>query len=559
LLKDSFRHSNIRESTLTLSNNIYDKSIDNFPSLQKVRKPNITFAMSLLLENLLYRRNNKDNNYVLISLDASLYSPSKKDIISFKQMYGVSLKDIKDAKDILVHVGIIKFTKGSARFQENLCLPSKYQWVKTQSQLSKIELNDIRKWNRSLLELTYLDIAKVLSYHNPNIEKHHAVIRFKDSKDKKKIIKEFNIHKEYETGVQQINEYLIANDLAEFTYQRIYSDRISKDGSLDEYGYGRCFGGFQQITKEHRHLVCEELNLKEYDVTSCLPNILYCLDTDKTYEGDIYNDAMKAAGVKEEHFVDYREVFKPTFIIMMNCKGKHKTIQAIRSYLYEKGLLKTDSELKDKKIAKNFIDNELEYRYVFDPIEFVETIYNTFPEFQKYFFTRSSKLSQFIESQIAIDIMLMMKEEGINPLTIHDAYLFPEEKYEELSEKAKNIFNNRISEYKKNISSSFKKNIVNPSFSFVNSYYYIHCLFFYDNSFLISYNLLSFLINYNSFLISYNLLSFLINYNSFLISYNLLFLNRQALNKILYLLYTKLKSILKLEYTFFDKNVFGFT
>jgi dUTP pyrophosphatase len=73
-------------------------------------------------------------------------------------------------------------------------------------------------------------------------------------------------------------------------------------------------------------------------------------------------------------------------------------------------------------------------------IEFVETIYNTFPEFQKHFFTVSSKLSQFVESQIAIEIMLMMVEEGINPLTIHDAYLFPKERFEELSEKAIKIF-----------------------------------------------------------------------------------------------------------------------
>lgn len=416
--------------------------------------------MSLIIENLIYRKNARnskgiDYNYFLVSLNMADYSSKDKESIT--GILKVTYWDIKNAIKILEHAGIINVSLG---YRKYIKLQEDREWLydSENAKLTQLRLNPITMWNRELLNMTYLDIERMLSFYNPNKKRNHAVVRYKKNKE---VVKEINIPKKFETDLQNINKFLIKKGLREFTYQRVYNCEVKegidfdniKSGDIYNAGYGRCFSSFQQITKENRQLICEELNLKEYDITSCLPNILYTIETGSMYSGDIYNDIMTTLNIDIHDQPEYRDLIKTIFIIMLNV-DINNCEKSIRHFLYE----------------ENKLNNQGKYNLI--PFDIMKTIYDMLPELKNHFFTKSSSLTQFIESRIAIDIMNLMIKEGALPLTIHDAYLFPIDKYDYFVDQTTKIFYNNIKAYQGETSLfSFS----NPSYSFI--FYYFFNLF----------------------------------------------------------------------------------
>jgi hypothetical protein len=447
LKSKSVRIHNIREDTLKYCNRLFE-SITMFYNfrLKSSSQPGVVRAIAFIIENLIYKQSyEKEYRYFLISLNSANYTYQRE---SLSTLLNFSLSDIRHALKILKFANIINVQIGHRKYTGK---DNKDEWVydKDNAKLTTIRLNLVEQWNKEYIGLSYLDIGLMLSYSDPTIEKWHAILREKEKKKrgqkKAKVLQEVRLSKKYEKDIQQINRYLRKKELP--GYQRIYSCEQDGKGNRVNLGYGRIYNPFQQISKAHRALICEEQGWKEYDIKSCLANILYCIETGEKYNGDLYHDAMKACGIQECDFSKFREVFKKIFIIFFNIEEK-EAFQAINNVLYEEKLFQFKAE------------------------EIIQKIVSTFPVFDKYFFTKSSCLTQFLESKIAIEIMMYCIKNDILPLSIHDSYVFPVECYNELSSFADSVFDKVIHEFVNSDNCSSLQNFNNPCYSFILDNYF---------------------------------------------------------------------------------------
>jgi hypothetical protein len=399
-----------RDRTFQYNNNIYEKVKSNFKYHSDCQTGIVT-AMSLIMENLIYRKNLKDYKYFLISLNPNDYTQQNKDSLYYK--FNITYHDLIHAIEVLKYCGIISHIKGGRQYRK-LSTDTEWRYDYKTARLTSLYLNPINQWIPEI-NLSALDKMRILSYYKEEENKSTAIIRYKD--DKKNILYEKSIQ---DKKLQKINEWLVDNNYEDLQYQRIYSTQIDST----EIGYGRVFNTFQQISKEDRQTICEELQLREFDFKSCLINILYTLETSRMYEGDIYNDTMDLFGITEELQFYYRDIFKKIFIILLNCE-KRKAKKAINQVLKENNLLHL---LSSQKV--------------------IDTITQSFPILNKYFFTNSSSISQFLESEICISIMSIMINDNILPISIHDSFYFPTNDYEYYSNLCFSIFYNIIFNYK---------------------------------------------------------------------------------------------------------------
>lgn len=437
-----------------------------FSSFNSNKQKDVVYAMSIILDTLIRRRFSKEFNYMLISRDMSNFSPMHEN--SLKSKYNITYHSLINAVEILKKANIISEKRGYAQFVCDFNFSEKWYQNKNKSALTSLLLNDPLEWNKQLLNISYFDIARIFCYDNS--DKSDAIVRFKKHSNIKKnriIKKEINIPFHYEKAIRQINKYLIENNLSDFKYQRIYSCEIDDQNNIHNAGYGRIYSPFQQIPKNLREKVAEEFNLKEYDIKSCLPNILYFKEKGYKYPGDIYHDAMKACGIKEKHYSIYRDVFKKILLIMFNIKFEDCE-KSIRHLLFEYGILECGFE--SNKLKDNFIKNfNNSFQYKFNPRYIIRFIDNQFPEFKDYLFTKSSSYTQFIESKIAITVMSYMIKNSIIPITIHDAYYFPINLFDYYSNLCDNLFYKIITDELNNI---YNNNYFNPSFNFIINCYF---------------------------------------------------------------------------------------
>jgi hypothetical protein len=437
-----------------------------FSSFNSNKQKNVVYSMSIILDTLIRRRFSKEFNYMLISRDMSNFSPSSK--TSLKCKYNITYHTLINAVEILKQVNIISEKRGYAQFVCDFEFSEKWYQNKNKSALTTLTLNDPLEWNKQVLNISYFDIARIYCYDNSL--KSDAIVRYKKQsniKKNRKIIDEKIIPSTHEKAIRQVNKYLIKNNLSDFKYQRIYSCEIDEDKSIHNAGYGRLYSPFQQIPKDLREKIIEEFNLKEYDIKSCLPNILYFKEKGHKYQGDLYHDAMKACGIKEEHYSIYRDVFKKIFLLMFNIKFEDCE-KSIRHLLFEYGLL--ECEYDSKKLKDNFKNNfDNSFQYLFNPRYLIRFIELAFPEFKNYLFTKSSCYTQFIESKIALEVMSFMVKDNIIPITIHDAYYFPINDFEYYSSLCEDLFYKIISN---DINNSYSYNNFNPSFNYIINFYF---------------------------------------------------------------------------------------
>jgi hypothetical protein len=439
-----------RNRTFGYCHNIYEIVKDDF-NYHSDCQSGIVLAMSIILENLIYRKNLKEYKYFLISLNPNNYTQQNKESLYYK--FGITYHDLIHAIEILKYCGIISQIKGGRQYRK-LSYETEWHYDYKSARLTTLYLNPINQW-KSELNLSALDKMRILSYYKEE-DKPLAVIRYKD--DKKNILYEVTTQ---DKKLHKINEWLVDHHYKDLQYQRIYSTKINST----EIGYGRVFNTFQQISKVDRQTICEELNLKEFDFKSCLINIIYALETGKIYEGDIYNDTMNLFNIPSQYHYVYRDIFKKLFIIMLNCNEK-KVIPAIYSVLKEYGLIKSKYSIDNfhKYLKENNFPLYTPY-FTFTAKIIKKTISESFTILKNYFFTNSSSLTQFLESEICIKIMSIMINDNIIPLSIHDSYYFPIEDYEYYSNLCNSIFYNTISNFKL---STQKPEIIKVNFNVCN-------------------------------------------------------------------------------------------
>lgn len=450
------------DKTFKFCNNIYN-SIKPvyFSSFNSNKQKDVVHSMSIILDTLIRRRFQKEFNYMLISRDMSKFSPNIKNSLLLK--YNITYHSLINAIEILKQANIITEKRGYAQFISDSEFTELWYQNKKKSALTTLYLVGPLDWNKDIFNMSYFDIARLFCYDNST--KSDAIIRYKKQsniKKNRKIIDVKIIPLTHEKAIRKINKYLIKNNLEDFKYQRIYSCEIDDNKNIHNAGYGRLYSPFQQIPKDLREKIIEEFNLKEYDIKSCLPNILYFKEKGHKYKGDLYHDAMKACDIKKEHYSIYRDVFKKIFLLMFNIKFEDCE-KSIRHLLFEYGLL--EYEYDSQKLKDNFIKNfNNSFQYKFNPRYLMRFIELAFPEFKNYLFTKSSCYTQFIESKIAIEAMSYMIKNNIIPITIHDAYYFPINNFEYYSSICEDLFYKVISN---DINNFYSYNNFNPSFNYI--------------------------------------------------------------------------------------------
>lgn len=445
----------IKPSILAESHNIYEHfnyciQEDNIHSY---RQSTITTAISIILNNLISRRNlknipNRNNkyiksnfNYMIISHNMNDYNiKTKKDINIFSEN-DCSYKDVMQALKILQEANIIKLIKNGRiykrKYNEN------EDWKIKSSSMSRIYLNDISEWNKDYVSKNLLNITRSLFFNREdNSERTLVNLNIKNNKNNvlyKKTLED-------DIRLKNINNFLIEKDLPDLCYQRNYN---ALNDSPERIGYGRLTSQFHQISKSHREIILKKYDLEEFDFKSCLINILFVLETGELYQGDIYNDAMNFCGIHNKFYSDYRDVFKKIFIILLNSYNYNNCKKAIHQILREYGLLKSKKDFNLlNNFQSNFSDKNNIIRYTFTAEEIIFIITNNFNILSNYFFTKTSEYTQFIESEICIRIMNIMINDNIIPLSIHDSFLFPKNDIDYYSIICNNIFIDVINTFK---------------------------------------------------------------------------------------------------------------
>lgn len=446
----------VNDKVIKECHNIFTYFEKDIRHIHSYRQERIINLCSLLFTNLINRRTyynqkkKEKQDYVLIDLNMANYDlKNPKNIIS---KLGYTYHDVIDSIEILKHLGAIRVEKGYRKFKYKDMEDDR--WIIKKSVMTKIYLNPINKWHKEFINNNVFKLTRSLFFKNDDMsDRPTAVLNIKKNK---KIVKTKILNENENKKLNKINQFLIDNGYPDLCYQRKFSTDIQNE---NDKGFGRMWSQFHQITKSHREVIMEAEKLAEVDFSSCLLNILYVFEIGKEYEGDIYNDAMSLCGIKKEHHYIYRDIFKIIFITLLNCE-EHKAIFSIRNTLQEYGIHSYFDKVNfDMYCIKNEFEN---IHYSFSAKKLIETISNSFPILNKYFFTKSSKFTQYIESEICIEIMNIMCKDNILPLSVHDSFLFPINKIDYYKDLCKSIFYKVIHFYKFNLIKQTK-----PTFNYL--------------------------------------------------------------------------------------------
>lgn len=361
----------------------------------------------------------KKKKPILFSLNSNTYTPNKQSEyywskFNLTRLYNFSYCDIKSALKILDYYNIIRIDKGFRVWLYQGEFEGKNMWSFQDSQLTKIYINPPENW----INIDDIDVLDIISLFSYKIDENRPLAIIKDKINNSVELLSFK----QEKTVFKINEFLKSKNLSQFLYQRIYNiiNNIKQ--------YGRIYSPFQGINGKSRRKLLERKGLKEFDFKSCAANIIYYLETGKIYSGDIYNDFMSYLQIPISDFPLFRDIFKTIFIILLNCP-----------------------ESKCKQILYLICKNENLYKNNIYPSKIINTFQHHFPVFNKYIFTKSSALTQYLESEICIKILNVLINDDLFPLSCHDSFYFPIEDYKYYCNLSYQIFFNVIDNYKNSL------------------------------------------------------------------------------------------------------------
>lgn len=179
-----------------------------------------------------------------------------------------------------------------------------------------------------------------------------------------------------------------------FDYQRIFNDDFSSGGRL----YCRA----QHMKSSERKLLCfNGRKTCEVDFTSHQPRLLYHLNGYAAPE-DCYENPLVP-----------RDLMKAAMTRVMNCASERKAIASLSKLLAEG----TSNELGPELVAVT-------------ARELLNAVYETHPILKGLRSSALWKRLQFVESNLAIDIMSTLGSLGVACLGVHDSFVVEEEHLE---------------------------------------------------------------------------------------------------------------------------------
>ncbi|PAV26795.1 hypothetical protein CF392_03710, partial [Tamilnaduibacter salinus] len=178
----------------------------------------------------------------------------------------------------------------------------------------------------------------------------------------------------------------------DFEYQRIFND--------DFQSGGRLYCSAQQMKSSERGLLCfNGRKTSECDFRSHQPRLIYHL-----------NDLAAPADCYDNPWVS-RDLMKKAMTRVMNCSTEKAAIATLSNLLVEVSSDEQGTNSED-----------------LTPKKLLSAVYETHPILKTYRSSTLWKQLQFIESNLAFDIMLALRRRGVACLGVHDSFVV-EEKY----------------------------------------------------------------------------------------------------------------------------------
>jgi hypothetical protein len=424
------------------------------------------YIQNLGEKNKKYNKN--FNPQLLFPMNNGLYTKNKYDPEKYKIVYK-NIKTFGLTRRNKEHViEILKLF--------NLCTVSIGELAK--SKTTTIELNHYFEWRSDIFERSveinlqfYHLFVKdyLIELINPDMKKKESLTTYI-----KKSGQRVPVTNELANKTNQINE-LWPKELKRFFYTRVFNKNINTGAR-----FYSTFNNMPKLTR--KKLVLDSFDYVEIDFTAFVPNAMKIFVDGEAYEERPYNKVSKylikskfrKKGDKERRekaLQDYEQILadmikRPMLIIMNQGFYTEENINkcnAVWKILRKNGLANTINELNDSTYsgfdatsnAKNKNIDLYNYRTVrweeqvgFDvecphfnikPSNLLAATKKALKEIDKFMLTSNWGWTQHIESEILIKISKDLKEDGLLPLFVHDAFLVPRsyyQKYKELSNKS---------------------------------------------------------------------------------------------------------------------------
>ena len=377
-----------------------------------VHKVSAKRFLSALLANLFAAHVTHKQHYLAISRSKNDYDSASR-YKTFK--YGYSI--VVAVLDALIDEGLLKQHIG---FKDRETGLSRYSRIKAKPKLVKI-------------------IQTYLEFSDDVAEFDQEIIILRGEKDKNRRAEELEYEDNDETllmycNLETINRaisetflnfHLRDSDLVELNdrlrrgpernqidYSRNQLCRLFNDGSFESGGrFYRVW--WQELPKEYRKYI--EISYEktvELDYSSIHPSLIYLVHDLVPVELPYV-----VAGYEK-----LRPLVKRSFNIMVNAASKKAALSAIR-----------------KKWSK------MKLKYAEEPVSSVDLvslmtlIEEKHSAISKYFYTSIGKKMQFIDSQLAEEVMLRMINNKVVVLPVHDSFIVPYSSYSLLKETMQSV------------------------------------------------------------------------------------------------------------------------
>lgn len=204
-------------------------------------------------------------------------------------------------------------------------------------------------------------------------------------------------------------------DITHKSLRRIFNNNSFVEG-------GRLYGGWwQSLPRDYRKYIrINRMNTVEVDFSAFHINLIYWLEGLSPPEGDPYNLEGFPSGT--------RSVVKLCLLIMINAKDRKQAMRAINDRV--RGFKYKSININERWKRQKVFFHEKDMIILPNGISKVETIIDTFEhkheQIKTWFFSGKGTTLQFWDSQIAVEILLMLAKKNIPALPLHDSFMVEE-------------------------------------------------------------------------------------------------------------------------------------
>lgn len=204
-------------------------------------------------------------------------------------------------------------------------------------------------------------------------------------------------------------------DLTSKSLRRIFNNSSFNEG-------GRLYGGWWQgIPRDYRKYIrINRMNTVELDFSAFHINLIYWLEGIPAPDDDLYTLEGFPEGT--------RQVVKQCLLTMINAKDRKEAMASINQKIRGYKTKRTKVDGKWQSTRKNFHEKD---RIVLpagirDVDEIIKAFEQKHHSIKDWFFSGKGRTLQFWDSQIAVEILLMLAKRGIPALPLHDSFIVEE-------------------------------------------------------------------------------------------------------------------------------------